>query len=84
MRALNRILIVVLVACPVLAGGAAAGTDIRDSLNPQDIGRVRINLNPGGAQLGFEAEFARSVFGWRTGAWSASDCFPVIPPESTT
>jgi hypothetical protein len=35
---------------------AASGSDVRDSLQPQDIAGVRINLNPWGARLGFEIE----------------------------
>jgi hypothetical protein len=54
MRALIRIVIVVLVAYLP----AAAGTDIRDSLRPQSISSVRINLNPWGAHLGFATELA--------------------------
>jgi len=54
MRALIRILIVVLVACLP----AVAGTDIRDSLDPQSINSVRIHLNPWGPHLGFETELA--------------------------
>jgi len=35
---------------------AAALADLRDSLRPQKIDAVRIHLNPGGAELGFETE----------------------------
>jgi len=48
--------IVVLVLC---VPAAASETELRDSLKPRDISAVRINLNPWGAQLGFEIE----VFG---------------------
>jgi hypothetical protein len=37
---------------------ALAEADLRDSLRPQDIAGVRINLNPWGAQIGFEIEIA--------------------------
>ncbi len=48
-----RALTVLLFAClPVVA----SGTDLRDALHPDDIRSVRINLNPRGAQLGFELE----------------------------
>jgi hypothetical protein len=45
--------IVALLACLP----AAAGEDLLDSLDPGNIAAVRINLNPGGADIGFEAEF---------------------------
>jgi hypothetical protein len=56
MSALTRtvtLMTIVLVVCvPIVA----AETDLRDSLQPQTIGSVRINLLPRGAQLGFEVE----------------------------
>jgi len=55
MKSLIAIVIVMLVAC---LPAAAEGTDIRDSLLPQNISSVRINLNPGGADLGFESELS--------------------------
>jgi hypothetical protein len=54
MKALIRIVTVVLVTCLP----AAAGADIRDSLHPQSISGVRVNLNPWGPHLGFETELA--------------------------
>jgi hypothetical protein len=57
MKTLIRLLIVLLVAC-LPAAGAVAETDVRDSLRPQSIRDVRINLNPWGPHLGFEAELA--------------------------
>jgi len=56
MRTPISIVIAVLLACLP----AAAAIDIRDALDRQSIGTVRINLNPGGAQLGFETELAGS------------------------
>jgi hypothetical protein len=35
----------------------AAGNDLVESLDASNIAAVRINLNPGGAQIGFETEF---------------------------
>lgn len=35
----------------------AAGNELIESLDPRSIDVVRINLNPGGAGIGFEAEF---------------------------
>jgi hypothetical protein len=49
------IAIVVLVAS---LPATAAGSDIRDSLEPRSIRSVQINLNPGGAELGFAVELA--------------------------
>jgi len=40
------------------ASAASAGTDLRDSLRPENITRVRINLNPWGGRIGFETEAA--------------------------
>jgi hypothetical protein len=37
---------------------AAAGTDLRDSLRPENIAGVRINLHARGAEIGFEVEAA--------------------------
>jgi hypothetical protein len=37
---------------------AADDTDLRDLLRPENISSVRINLNPWGAQIGFETEVA--------------------------
>jgi hypothetical protein len=51
----GMLVIVVLVLC---MPGAAAGTDPRDSLSPENISGVRVNLVPRGAQLGFETEVA--------------------------
>jgi len=53
---------IVLIAVLALCGPpTAAGTDLRDSLQSQRISAARINLNPGGAGLGFETEIAGSV-----------------------
>jgi hypothetical protein len=53
MKASIWTLIVVLV---LSVPAVAARTDLRDSLQPQTIASVRINLPPRGAQLGFESE----------------------------
>ena len=55
MKTLIRIVIVVIVAC---LPAAAAGTDLRDLLQPHSISVVRFNLNPWGPHLGFEMELA--------------------------
>jgi hypothetical protein len=56
MKTLSQIgiLLAVMVICTWTA--AAEETDPRDLLQPQNITSMRINLNPGGAQLGFELE----------------------------
>ena len=54
MRTLNRLVIVALLACLP----AVAGSDIQESLQTHAISGVRVNLNPWGPHLGFEAEFA--------------------------
>jgi hypothetical protein len=54
MKTLTRILIVLIVVCLP----AAAWTDVRDSLRPENISDIRINLNPWGPHLGFETELA--------------------------
>ena len=55
MKTLIRIMIVVIVSC---LPAAAAGTDLRDLLQPHSISGVRVNLNPWGPHLGFEMELA--------------------------
>ena len=55
MKNLLPIAIVALVTC---SPAAAEGTDVRDSLRPQNIRSVQITLNSGGAQLGFETELS--------------------------
>ena len=55
MKTLIRIMIVVIVTC---LPAAAAGTDLRDLLQPHSISGVRVNLNPWGPHLGFEMELA--------------------------
>jgi hypothetical protein len=47
----------VIVALVLCLPAAAEGEDLGDSLRPERIDSVRINLNPGGAEIGFEAEF---------------------------
>jgi hypothetical protein len=59
MDALARIGITVIVALILCCAPAAARlSDLRDSLRTQNFTVVRINLNPWGAQLGFETEVA--------------------------
>jgi hypothetical protein len=53
MKTLIRIVTALIAACSV---AAAADTDLRDSLNPDSIDSVRIDLNPWGPHLGFETE----------------------------
>ena len=55
MKTLIRMVIVVIVVC---LPAAAAGTDLRDLLQPHSISVVRFNLNPWGPHLGFEMELA--------------------------
>jgi hypothetical protein len=50
-------LIAVLAVCGIVC---ASETELRDSLQPQKIRAVSIQLNPSGAALGFVAEFAGS------------------------
>jgi hypothetical protein len=50
-KRLRMLAILVLLPC---AAAASAEGDPRDSLDPQDIESVRINLEPAGAGLGFE------------------------------
>jgi len=56
MKTLSQIgiLMTVMVICTWTA--AAEETDPRDLLRPQDITSIRISLNPGGAELGFELQ----------------------------
>jgi hypothetical protein len=56
MRALMRIVTFVIAVLVLCVPTVPAGTDLRDSLQPQTIVSVRINLSPRGAQLGFESE----------------------------
>jgi len=55
MKTLIRIVIVVIVA---YVPAAAAGTDLRELLQPHRISDVRVNLVPWGPHLGFEMELA--------------------------
>lgn len=56
MGALMRTVTFVTVVFVLCAPTVPAETDLRNSLQPQDITSVRINLLPGGAHLGFESE----------------------------
>lgn len=56
MRALFRIMTLVIVVFVLCVSTVAGGVDLRDALQPQTIASVRINLLPRGAQLGFESE----------------------------
>jgi hypothetical protein len=56
MKTLSQIGILMTVVFLCTSTAVAGGKDPRASLEPQNITRARINLNPGGAQLGFEVE----------------------------
>ena len=55
MKTSIRVALAVIFAC---VSAASADTDLRDSLIPDSIRSVRVNLNPWGPHLGFEIEIA--------------------------
>jgi hypothetical protein len=58
MKAMLRTGIYVIIVLVLSMPAAAAGTELRDSLRPENIAAVRINLHARGAQIGFEIEAA--------------------------
>ena len=58
MRTTTRFGIHLLALLALCVPTAAAEGDLRDELRPGNVASLRINLNPGGAELGFETEIA--------------------------